>query len=275
MQSNFSTRNGFVVSNEIPITQVHEASYELRGVFKNICYACGLGPKSLRSLVCNVLMKRENEGNWTEYPNIDQEVGQLLDECDWYRFYDLVEEVARKFKTSTSEKAKLFEPKINEYFISNGIGWKIVSGVLEARGPHGFERSIENARRVLAEKSLPTVKSELDEAIKDLSRRPEPDCTGAIQHSMAAIECLVRTISGDEQSTLGNLIKKYPDRIPRPLDDALNKIWGFASENARHIKEGQVVSSEEAELVVGVVASMCTYLGKRITVATNNLGIES
>jgi hypothetical protein len=63
--------------------------------------------------------------------------------------------------------------------------------------------------------------------------------------------------------TLGEILKRYRDLIPKPLDEAVTKIWGFASENARHINEGCEPNFEEAELVVSTVAGVSTYLSKK------------
>src|SRR5690606_10635807 len=112
-------------------------------------------------------------------------------------------------------------------------------------------------------KGLSTAKRELQEAISDLSRRPFPDVTGAIQHAMAALECTARVCSGDAKATLGDILKRYPELVPRPLDEALSKLWGFASENARHIREGREPTRDEAELVVSLVASVSTYLTRK------------
>ena len=80
---------------------------------------------------------------------------------------------------------------------------------------------------------------------------------------MAALECVARVCCGDEKSTLGEILKRYRDLIPKPLDEAVTKIWGFASENARHINEGREPTIEEAELVVTMVAGVSTYLSKK------------
>jgi hypothetical protein len=79
---------------------------------------------------------------------------------------------------------------------------------------------------------------------------------------MAALECVAREISGDTKSTLGEIIKRNKDLIPSPLDTAISKVWGFSSENARHVREGNIPNYAEAELVVGICSSVCTYLVK-------------
>lgn len=116
---------------------------------------------------------------------------------------------------------------------------------------------------ILGESGQSTAGTELHEAIQDLSRRPEPDPTGAVQHAMAALECVAREITGDSKATLGEIIKRFPDAIPKPLDSAIDKAWGFASEQGRHIREGRAPERDEAELIVGLAAALCTYLVRK------------
>ena len=85
--------------------------------------------------------------------------------------------------------------------------------------------------------------------------------TGAIQHAMSALECTAREVTGKRNLTLGRLVPRL-DLTP-PLDGAVDKLWGYASERARHIREGQCVTTEEAELVVTLACSLCTFLVRR------------
>ncbi len=79
---------------------------------------------------------------------------------------------------------------------------------------------------------------------------------------MAALECVARDVCGDEHATLGEIIKKYPGTIPKPLDDSVSKAWGFASETARHVREGQRLERKEAELIVALAAIVSNYLSR-------------
>ncbi len=116
----------------------------------------------------------------------------------------------------------------------------------------------------IASKGHVTAASEIHEAIKDISRRPAPDKTGAVHHAMGAIECITRSMAGQPKATLGEIIKTQAKvlGIPAPLDDAIAKLWGYSSERGRHIREGAEPTFEEAELVVTVAAAMCSYLAR-------------
>jgi len=120
----------------------------------------------------------------------------------------------------------------------------------------------ELANAALEQANSRTAARELREANVDLSRRP-PDLTGAIQHSLAALECVAREHC-DDSSTFGKLLERYSDLFPKPLDKGIEKIWGFASEMGRHLREGRIPSHEEAELLVGLATVCCTYLARKI-----------
>ena len=90
----------------------------------------------------------------------------------------------------------------------------------------------------LSKTNLTAVNQEIQEALHDLNRKPKPDITGAIQHATAAVECILRNITGDHNATLGQIFKKRKDIIPPPLNISVEKAWGYASDRARQ-REGR------------------------------------
>jgi hypothetical protein len=264
--SRFSERQGYQ-PDDAEISARYEAPSELRGVLVDIAYESGLDPHKLRAVVCRQLRAREDSSNWSAYPNVDNEVREHLDSCEWYHVYDLIEAINEKLErmtTRTGEPAAAhFAEEINKYFRRRGIGWQLVDGRIELRGPESFESALTDARRELTDAQRNTASSELHEAIADLSRRPKPDVTGAIQHALAALECVARDVTGDPKSTLGTILSRNPGLLPPPLDQAVEKLWGFASEQGRHLREGRAPSEEEAQLAVIVAAGVCQYLSKK------------
>ena len=257
----FSKRLGHYSVNEKEITVREEAPEGLRGFIKMAFYDLNKNPSDLRSITSRILRVPPDRNNWSEFPNIDYEVAEHLDNCDWYLVYDIIEAIIRKLDTRDKE---IFASEINEYFLTNGIGWKIVNGQIETRGDEVFENSVKSVVAVLEIAKFKTAKTEIREALIDLSRRPLPDITGAIQHSLACLECVAREYTGDKKSTLGELIKKHPGVIPTPLDQAVVKIWGFTSEQGRHLKEGKAPEYLEAELVVEVTSAIAIYLARKL-----------
>lgn len=259
----FSERFNFDETEQVEITVRQDAPEKLRGVIVIIAKEVGITPKPLREIVCRVLREIPDPNNWSEYPNIQQEVVELLQNCKWYKVYDIIEEISLELKKRGDLRVcQRFEDEINKFFYENGIGWKLENEQIEVRGSEAFEKVLDKASDTLDDQERNTTKTEIHEALNDLSRRPEPDLTGAIQHGMAALECLSRDVS-NSKDTLGKLIKNSPDLFPKPLDNAIEKIWGYASNRGRHLIEDEPPTHEEAELIVGLACVLATYLDKK------------
>jgi hypothetical protein len=220
----------------------------------------GFNYTQIRELTCPVLHTFPDPNNWSEVPNVRDEVVGLLKECVWYRVYDIIEHVYTHFWQP--EMSERFAVQVNELFLEHGIGWQMVGGRVVTRGPEEFEHAVAQAVAVLGGAGYGTPKAELEEARRDLSRRPEPDITGTIQHCMAALECTARIAADDPRATLGDLIQRHSTDlgIPRPLDNAIERIWGYASEMGRHLREGRVPDRKEAELLLSVAAAVINYI---------------
>ena len=271
-EQRFSDRHGYAPQDaEIIVRQ--NAPFDLRGIVLNIARDAGLSPSPLREIVCGVLRKRPDPANWSEYPNIWLEVQDLVDDCEWFYVYDIIEEIFNALKERDEEtswqeedrsEADKFAHEINDYFRFAGIGWQLKNGRIEVRGAESFELAVGRAKDVLESSDQETANREIKEAFQDLSRRPDPDLTGAVQHAMAALECIARDACGDRKATLGEILKRYPGLMPPPLDSSIEKAWGYASNRGRHLREGDEPAVEEVELVVGIAAVVASYLVNKI-----------
>lgn len=253
----FSTRHGYAGAPK-EITTREDAPVNLRYYLRQRAQELGLEPDEV---VASVLHRMP--GNTIELYN-----------CEWFRVYDVIERVFEQLqdiddkqikKGRQSTKALDFEKSMNDFFLEEGIGWQLSSGEIRTRGPESFEWTVRSAIEHLDAAGRVTASSQTRETLRDLSRRPHPDLTGAIHHAMASLECVARDVTGDNKATLGDILKKYKGVIPTPLDTAVEKAWGFSSQMGRHIQEGREPDRGEVELIVGIAASVTAYLIKRMT----------
>lgn len=255
--SSFSERFGYRVPDaEIAIRE--DAPESVRDAVTMLGFAFDLGPGRMRNVICEVLLKRPDPRNWSP-GNIENEVYGLIGDAPWFKVYDFAErlfvEVGRN--DHSGERQQQFSDRLNQSFRELGVGWQLEDGKLVVRGSEPFNLAIHDAVSTMEEADTPIAANEIHEAIKDISRRPAADVTGAIQHAMAALECVAREIDGSKD-TLGKIINRLC--LPAPLDRALHTLWGFASEQGRHIQEGRAPRFEEAELVVTVASAVSVYL---------------
>lgn len=265
----FSKRYGYR-SQPKEISIWEDAPESLRHFVLDTAVEMGYGPYPLREAICSVLHVRPDPSNWSEYPNVWGEAEGHVYGCEWFKFYDFVEKVYDGISKPWSndrynaavDRAKRFQDALNEFFVDEGIGWQMIDGQIVTRGTETFESNVYGAVDALERSGRLTARDEIHEALADLSRRPQPDLTGAIHHATGALECVARDVCGDGKATLGEVIKKYPGTIPKPLDESVSKAWGYASEMARHIREGHTPARKEVELIVGLAATVATYLSR-------------
>ena len=220
-------------------------------------------PYAMRQTICRVLLVPSDPNNWSDYPNIWDEVVWLIDEAPWYKVYDIAEALYAELavnRTWDSGPSDEFEQRLNNFFVENGIGWKLRDSQIVHRGSEAFSKSTHELPDRLEETGFQRAANEMREAMRDISRRPEPDITGAIQHAMAALEATARGVTGQPDRTLGKLVSLLD--LPPPLDQAVHKLWGYASDRGRHIREQESVDRSEAELIVAIAGSLCAFLAQ-------------
>ena len=104
-------------------------------------------------------------------------------------------------------------------------------GRVQYQGPEPFTHAVKEAATVLRSTGRSQAAKEMAEAIRDISRRPEPDITGAVQHTMAALEATARDITSQEKDTLGKLVSSLG--LKPPLDTALKKVVGLCIQRSQ------------------------------------------
>lgn len=254
----FTDRMGIDIPKASIIVR-NDAPYAFRSYLFQLMRKYEISLKKIRSYVCFITKEAEDPNNWGENDFMKNEIQSIIETCPWYRVYDIIE----YFYMNLSLNKDRFEKDINDYFVEKGFGWKLINGNIEIRGDDAFEQKITEAIDVLGEAKLITSKNEIHEALMDMSNRPTPDITGAVQHSVAALECLCREVTKDTKATLGKLINDNPNIVPKPLDNVIKEIFGFASEQGRYLREGGAPKYEEAELIVHLCASLCVYLTEK------------
>jgi hypothetical protein len=261
MDESFSDRHGYK-SEDVEISVREDAPAELRYAIPLIAQATGMSPSAMRRAVCQVLLIPPDRNNWSEYPNVWEEVNQLISDCPWHKVYDTVEALYAEASSGYPDHSQAFAERLNQFFREKGIGWQIQDGKITFRGSEVFQESTREAILTLTHTGRESAANEIHEALRDISRRPEPDITGAIQHAVAALESTARDVLRQPNRTLGQLIRDL--QLPKPLDAAVEKLWGYASDRARHVREGQEIQVAEAELLVSVSCAVCTFLSRNV-----------
>ena len=99
------------------------------------------------------------------------------------------------------------------------------------------------------------------------SRRPDADYAGGISHALAALEAVAKDVTGQENLTLGQVIAqgRLNELLPSEnIRQSVMSAWRYANdEGARHGREGREPERTEGEFIVGLAATVATYLNKK------------
>jgi hypothetical protein len=253
MSNSFSERHG-IQEPEIPITVRADAPIQFRNILWTLALKAGANIPRLADVILSKIF----------YPNYNAQIPlallaqDALSTCPWNEVYDAAEHIYTCLKQFGD--ASQFERDMNTYLRRSGIGWQMIDGIIETRGSDSLESTIHAAADAMRDSGRLTAEGELREAMRDLSRRPRPDLTGAVQHAGAALECVARDVTGSPSKTFGEILKASPNMFPKPLDEGAAKFWGFVSNFGRHIQEGRVPTIDEALLVVGIAGVLTAYL---------------
>ena len=255
----FSKKHGF--SSPPPISFRHAAPDALRYSVIRAAYSM-LSYDQIRTSICETLMVSPDRNNWSEIPNKRDEVQDLMQSTEWYSVYDIIENLVSFIEGSRGYDAAVdFAERINEVFVDIGAGWQLKANEgIVLRGDAQFEDAVQQARESLGEAGYDVATEQLREALHDISRRPTPDLTGAVHHAFGAMEAVARYVHNSEK-TFGELVKLLD--IPKPLDTALEKLWGYSSNYARHVSPTNVPNLGEATLVVHLSSAICRYLADK------------
>ena len=130
MIESFSSRQGHRPPPGQAIAR-EDAPPELRGAILMLAKAAGMKPSAIREVICGVLLVLPDPNNWSEYPNIWDEVVWLMDDAPGDKVHGIVEALYAALaapRSGDSRSAPEFARRLNDFLAENGIGWELIDG---------------------------------------------------------------------------------------------------------------------------------------------------
>jgi len=229
----------------------------LREVLKNCDYDT---PSSQRAVICAALRKRPDPSNWSEYPNINEEVDELIHGCEWFVFYDMCERIAQ----NTEMEVEYFNYEFNELLKEERVGYQIQEGKLEKIGSEEFNQAVSESRIQLGDPRFVVASKQFEKAL-DFRNSMPPDYPNAVKEAVNALEGTLQVVLNMKGTALPTLLSNLEPPLPSSLKKLYDGLYayGSASEGARHASiGGHVSTAEEAELIIHTVAAAIRYATK-------------
>jgi hypothetical protein len=83
-----------------------------------------------------------------------------------------------------------------------------------------------------------TAAEQIESAIRNLSIRPKPDFSGAVDRATNAMECVLQDITGEKQMTLGDYLREHSD-LSRPFEKSIGRPMGLCLQFRRKTWQGE------------------------------------
>ncbi len=181
-------------------------------------------------------------------------------ESKWYEVYDFIEFLAQSYPEE-SRNAE-FTRAINVFLEREVAAYRFVDGrIVQITAAEEID-AIESATG--AERG--PVRAHLDRALHLMADRRAPDYRNSVKESVSAVEAFVRSITGSDKGTLGELLKRLAGAHPvhPALEAAFTKLYGYTSDakGIRHaLLEGDgQVTFEEAKFMLVACSAFINYV---------------
>ena len=265
MADSFSKRYGFADrSNQIREDAPESVRVGLRELLERIGFA---QPSSQRQIICQALRVRPDPGNWSDYPNVDQEVDDLIHGLVWFKFYDMCEKLnslqeVRQKGVMGDYSGTLFAHELNKLFSEENVVYRMSEeGEIHPEGSPEFEQATQDAVDQLID---PMFRPPLEQFQKALSFRNAlpPDHPNAVKEAVNSLEAILQIVAGKPGVALPQVITSSSLGYDSHIDKVMKELYGLgcAVQGGRHAGVGGLLPSAiEADWAIHASAACITY----------------
>lgn len=179
--------------------------------------------------------------------------------CDWCEVYDFIEFVSMNFPIERTNDS--FKKAINGVLKEEMSAYRFIGNQITQITS---EEEIEEIEETLATSIIP-VRTHIENSLKLLSDRKNPDYRNSIKEAISAVESICRLITKNENATLGKALNEVETKIG--LHGALKKgfsnLYGYTSsaEVIRHaLLDETELSFEDAKFMLVSCSAFINYL---------------
>jgi DNA-binding transcriptional ArsR family regulator len=189
---------------------------------------------------------------------------EYIFKCEWHEVYEIIEFMMDHWRNKDDLNNRVI-PLFNRALERELSGYRIISGVVT---PITDEVEISEIEQALEENGvIRPVRLQLEEALRKLSNRDDPDYRGSIKDSISAVETLCRLISDEPKLELGKALKALEQsekvKIHSALRDGFSKIYGWTSDGQgiRHgLMDEPNLTFEDAKYMLVSCSAFINYL---------------
>ncbi|MDE0603741.1 MAG: hypothetical protein OXI18_04990 [bacterium] len=230
--------------------------YGIREVLHEIGFET---PSQQRTVLCKALRVQPHPSNFSDYPNIENEVSELTMHGPWYKFFDALERIPTFLKYYDIEA---YYRKVNDLLADENVGYRFEGSKIVRVGTEDFESAISDARAALSGDRFSEARRQFERGLELRNARPA-DWANAIKEAVNSVEAILQIIYNRPGESLTGIVSAdFPENVPSNIKILFKSLYGQGSGTvgARHASiGGNNPSGPRAELAIHVAAALHAF----------------
>ena len=201
------------------------------------------------------------------YPsNAKEWLRKSYEDLPWWQVYDFLQFASDCCgKAGGSNFRRKFENRINEILKRENSGYSFINGIISPLSHEAEIEAIEEAISQSGKFGIHGAETHLNESLKLLGRKPDPDYRNSIKEAISAVESVVKCISGVDHGGLDKAFKVLDQKttLHSALKEGFMKLYGYTSDEdgIRHaIIDQPNVGLDEARFMVVACSAFVHFL---------------
>lgn len=184
-------------------------------------------------------------------------IRNLFFKFEWHTIYSFIEETLENYPSQYCEKKDKFIEQINQALERENSAYRIINDeiipITSEQEIQSIETALENTNQYSG------VQQHLNQALKLMSDRQNPNYSKSMHDSISAVEGLARLLLEDDSITLGKAIPRIRTKyeLHPTLMESLNKLYGYTSDEAG-VRHGSAQESNLSYIDAKFMLVACT-----------------
>ena len=173
----------------------------------------------------------------------------------WYEIYDFIEACIEYFPFQHDKDS--FNILLNDCLQIENSAYRIINDKVTEITSEQEIQSIEDALKNTNPYS--GIQQHLNQALKLMSDRQNPDYRNSIKESISAVESICKIVTNEDKATLGKALKIIEDKygLHAALKESLSQLYGYTSD-ADGIRHAMLEESNSSYIDAKFMLVACT-----------------
>lgn len=183
--------------------------------------------------------------------------------CEWHEVYSFIEETLENYPRELKKNKEFFTKELNNCLEKENSAYRLIGNeitpITSEQEIQSIEEALENTNQYSG------VQQHLNQALKLMSDRQNPDYRNSIKESISAVESICKIVTNEDKATLGKALKIIEDKhgLHAALKGSLSQLYGYTSDadGIRHaMLEESNLSYIDAKFMLVACTNFINYL---------------